>query len=279
MKPEKMIRKILWWMLWGVLILFGVVWLVGGGITQVRGKAADWKRIFGTPLPAASTTNDGSPGGIIGMFSNPEAGTWFQLPWQPQLPSGPIATTSDDIITETSPTLEEQLSEEVKTFGAPTRRVARIMQVIPSDNTKREYVMLQAVEPVSLSGWSLQSVSTGARYVLPRATNELRFGTVNQPAPIALEPSGTVMVVTGVAPFGISYRTNDCTDTLSPALGYSAEEAAAAYNECFLAYANGPAFLHDSWNLYLSEQQSVWKDHDTIRLLDSEGQVVDMYEY
>ena len=52
------------------------------------------------------------------------------------------------------------------------------------------------------------------------------------------------------------------------------------YNGCVSAYRSSPGFSTPSWRLYLSVATPLWKpSHDTIRLLDRDGRVVDVLNY
>lgn len=53
-----------------------------------------------------------------------------------------------------------------------------------------------------------------------------------------------------------------------------------SYNGCVSRYAHKPGFAQDSWRLYLSSAQTLWRDtHDVIRLLDAQGRTIDVMVY
>lgn len=53
-----------------------------------------------------------------------------------------------------------------------------------------------------------------------------------------------------------------------------------SYNGCVNLHRNDYNFQQDPWRLFLGSAQNLWRDeHDAIRLLDADGQVVDVYTY
>lgn len=53
-----------------------------------------------------------------------------------------------------------------------------------------------------------------------------------------------------------------------------------SYNGCVSTFKNSPGFALPEWRLYLTLSAPVWKPtHDTIRLLDNAGRVVDVLSY
>ena len=73
------------------------------------------------------------------------------------------------------------------------------------------------------------------------------------------------------------------SSTQNQSMSGSCRELAAdifSYNGCVAAYRTVPGFALPSWRLYLSVATPLWKPtHDTIRLLDAEGRVVDVLNY
>lgn len=83
---------------------------------------------------------------------------------------------------------------------------------------KKEYIALQvslrAKDPIDITGWKLQSVSSNTSVVLPQGAEILRSGTVNQLASIKLYPGGGAIITTGHSPIGASFEENMCTGYL-----------------------------------------------------------------
>ena len=53
-----------------------------------------------------------------------------------------------------------------------------------------------------------------------------------------------------------------------------------SYNGCVAEYQNSADFALNTWRVYLDAYKELWNnDHDTIRLLDSEGEVVAVTSY
>lgn len=67
--------------------------------------------------------------------------------------------------------------------------------------------------------------------------------------------------------------------TISPSCGLFLKTA-LSYNGCVSRHLGDYGFALDSWRLYLGSAGALWRNtHDAIRLLDSEGQTVDVYVY
>lgn len=86
------------------------------------------------------------------------------------------------------------------------------------ESAKDEYVILQAsetnIQPVSITGWSLQSMVSDAFFHIPGGVNVYQMGEVNTAEDIVLAPGEQVIVNSGVSPVGVSFRENMCTGYL-----------------------------------------------------------------
>lgn len=141
---------------------------------------------------------------------------------------------------------------------------------VPSD----EYVVLYASSgndaAVSISGWSIVSARTGARVMVPLATEQLAPGSPHKVRGVALPPGGRALIYTGISPVGVSYRENACTDYLS---------YMPSYSTCVNARSAEPNFKQDAWRLYAGFSREVWPESDTLRVIDLQGRVVDEVSY
>lgn len=54
---------------------------------------------------------------------------------------------------------------------------------------------------------------------------------------------------------------------------------ALSYTGCVREHRHDPDFKRSTWRLYYGLAQKVWRPHDVVRLLDSEGRVVDVLTY
>jgi len=68
--------------------------------------------------------------------------------------------------------------------------------------------------PVSITGWSLQSLYGHTRVVIPNGTRTFTMGQVSPATAISLNPGDDAVVATGVSPVGVSFKENLCTGYL-----------------------------------------------------------------
>lgn len=204
-----MIRTVLIALLVCFLAVLAVVFFARGGPSLFSGDT--------NPIPNPIDLIFGTGG---------EQQATFKLPWQPEslgnyaapLPGVPTEDTSSD-----APTSQHGSVHLTQDSSGPQT----------SDPTY-EYVQIDADAnlpgPKDLSGWSLQSMFSGAR--VPVA-----------PVQYALSPGSSAYIASGGTPGTSSFD------------GYA-------------------------WHIYLGSRLQIWHDeHDTIRLLDARGGVVDTLSY
>ena len=133
----------------------------------------------------------------------------------PKLPQVPGAR-----ISRTSPSNEDL--ENAKQFGDPSPMRGKVLFSSSGIYTygytagaNNEHVTLRAnaqnTEPVTISGWSLQSVVTGNRLQIPLGTSEVHTGVISAVEAITLAPNEYATVVSGTSPLGVSFHTNTCS--------------------------------------------------------------------
>ena len=87
-----------------------------------------------------------------------------------------------------------------------------------SDVIQEEYIILEAsetnIQPISITGWSLQSMVSNAIFNIPGGVSVYQMGEVNTAGDIVLAPGEQVIVGSGVSPVGVSFRENMCTGYL-----------------------------------------------------------------
>lgn len=66
-------------------------------------------------------------------------------------------------------------------------------------------------EPLTISGWTLQSMITNRTVTIPEATKVSTSGQVNIEQPIEVIPGDTVYITTGHSPVGHSFLVNKCS--------------------------------------------------------------------
>ncbi len=82
-------------------------------------------------------------------------------------------------------------------------------------NPDREYITLRVPEnassPVTISGWRLESGTTGKSAIIPKGTKIPHSGIVNPSMPIILDPGEEAIISSGQSPIGASFQENICT--------------------------------------------------------------------
>jgi hypothetical protein len=203
-----MIARILTVLFFFILICAIAFWLISGGWATITRTAS----ILVNP---ASIVGNGTSTGL------------FQLPWQPtSLTRGPdisqLAIQADaQIAGDSSAQDQTNVPAQSQTFGNPSPYAGEI--TISEGGATASGIAAQYVEldasgnnsgPVDISGWSLQSVVTGAREPLPEAAPIFIAGIVNTVDPVELAPGDSAIVASGVTPVGTSFRENICSGYL-----------------------------------------------------------------
>lgn len=321
-----MIGKILAALIVCALVVFGVVWVMSGGLS----RAIAYAKTISNPIAFIMGDGSGEP---------------FRLPGQPDLMNGAdldvgVGSELENAVYETDlGGLGETLSNDPQTFGNPSPDHGSIT-LSYGDSTSvsnPQYIVLRTssanTAPLSLSGWSLQSVQTGTRVPLPPATELFLQGTVNTVRSVMLAPGDSAIVASGFSPVGVSFKENRCAGYLAQfqeftpplstrcpsatsiiantpenrsALGdacfsfmtmlrtceyprsYPADVSPTcrnalsdelSYPSCVRRHAAESGFSDGTWRLFLGVARAPWLSHDTIRLLDEKGQVVDTLTY
>lgn len=200
MKPEKMIRTILWWMFLGTIFLFIIIWLFSGGPRQVWEKASE---IAGTYAHVKDEATQESVGGVLGILTSPNPNFLFTLPWQPaQLPQGPITTDPEVFFAQDSGSEAPARAEP----ELPTNPQVRIAYISPDESPTREYIELTASSDISLKGMTLTTAS-GRRISLPQATPHTPYeNELNIQQDVTMSPGENAIIITGASPVGTSYK-------------------------------------------------------------------------
>lgn len=193
MKPEKMIRSIVWWMFVGVIVLFIFVWFLSGGPRAVFEKTSSWLD-FGTAVE--NKQSDTVAGGVFSIFTQRSSGEWFQLPWQPQLPQGVIVADPDSY-----------LSSDDRESYVPEVPAARIERLIYDSNPDREFIEFSFTRSTNLSGMKVQSAA-GASFPFPLAISDIHHLGSQAQEMVVVQPGETVLLITGAPPGGSSYYEN-----------------------------------------------------------------------
>lgn len=102
---------------------------------------------------------------------------------------------------------------------SPYRTSVSLSFVSRSSNPSGEYIALrvspQASANVPISGWIIESQSTGHRATIPSGTYLYFSGAVNSEENIILAPGETAYLITGYSPNGSSFKLNKCSGYLA----------------------------------------------------------------
>ena len=83
-----------------------------------------------------------------------------------------------------------------------------------SSDPGNEYIELSVAEnagvPVDLTGWTIESETTGNASVIPKGTETPTSGIVNEIQDIVLSPGENAILISGQSPIGASFRENKC---------------------------------------------------------------------
>ncbi len=303
-----MVRTVAKYLLIGLIVVLVLIWFLAGGIDKVKAAAKYFSNPFVSQLYG---------GGAV------------QLPWAVPIPQGA------DITKLVNSANSSQQPTQSQDFGNPSPYASQFAltgEGAGNSDPQQEYLIIQNTgqSSVDISGWSLQSVLTGARGYLPLAASFFRLGELNAQTGVELAPGGVVVVTSGTSPVGTSFRLNSCSgyleqlqhftppvQTQCPSPGTAVAQASRygqdcadyvssipfctfprsvpsnlsaqcqayvqntfSYNGCVALHQNDLNFAAATWRVYLDASQGLWNDnHDTIRLLDSQGQTVAVTAY
>jgi hypothetical protein len=191
------------WFFVGVFVFIFVIWILTGGPTHPIAFSgptlAAPQQIGGGTYLSFPTASFGFGGGqtisLPGSSSGNGGSGALSLP---TLVGGTFGTASPyyGIVT---------LSHGVSSPGAT--------------DPKREYVTLRvsgsAQTPVDITGWTLESDTTGNASVIPKGTELPRSGVINAAQDIVLTPGEQAIIISGQSPIGASFRENECIGYLS----------------------------------------------------------------
>jgi len=113
---------------------------------------------------------------------------------------------------------------EVKEFGTPSPyrgevSISSFILNLQKTDPQEEYLALTAsfsnTSPINITGWSLQSITNGARASLPIGVRILTMGIGGSPSDVYVDPGKSAYVVTGSSPVGVSFRENICSGYLN----------------------------------------------------------------
>lgn len=235
-----MVKKILIYVVSGIVIVLIAMWLWTGGWTLIKQTVRDM------------------PNPIDVLWGTSTSTYKITLPGQPAIPQGADISNltdpySDSSDSASSITPEEQLARQQAQYNAlrakadaanrtqnqsPYAGAVSLSSGTADDSTQTEYLTLDASQEMPIGGWTLMSTISGIRTTIPAYSKGPR-GTL---VPTVLRSGDTAIALSATSPAGSA--------------------------------------ISASWHIYLNAGINVWNDsHDTIQLLDASGRVVDTLSY
>jgi hypothetical protein len=149
-----------------------------------------------------------------------------------------------------------------------------------------EFLTFSVQKDMSLDGWSVESLTSGIRVAFPQEVFKLRQGVVNTPEILTVQSGDRIILSSTRSPVGVSFQENVCTYILSrsqtfiPSLTPCTDGACLLepYPNCVTRFENFPTPIN-SHRLYLNSSQPLWRQRDTLRLLDENGLVIDIIKW
>ncbi len=210
-----MIKKILFYIVMAMLIALALVWLLSGGWSQIVRTV----KHFPNPIDI--------------IWGNSTSTYGVELPWQISVPQGPdISGLADDYAQYESANTDPQsqltdLQNQYSDLQTQIQATQSLGVLSPyrghvslkagtAAESSNEYVEIEGISSsvVSLQGWSIVSLLSGARLFLPQAADPYVLGGVNILIPPSVERGSTVLVYSGRSPVGVSFRENRCSGYL-----------------------------------------------------------------
>jgi hypothetical protein len=112
--------------------------------------------------------------------------------------------------------IQQQITDQKK---SPYYGLLRIQYVNHSDTANYEYIVLHmrddATTTTTITGWKLQSLSSGNRVDIPKGTELFWMGQINSQDPIIARPGDTIYLISGVSPIGYNFKINKCSGYMS----------------------------------------------------------------
>lgn len=194
------------WLL-GVIVIFGLIWFVSGGLNKSsttalapasNGGAGEFSHIGGTSGSAAQNQNNGT-----------EAGRRLTTAEE-------ISKSLTEAGLEAAQIKKELEALEKASHISPLQGKIAIANIRTSSaDAGNEYVLLKASEnnkeKILISGLRLQSEASGFGALIKNGAYLPFQNSINKEEPIFLNPGDIAYIITGGSPLGMSFRLNLCT--------------------------------------------------------------------
>lgn len=214
--------------LFGLIIVFGLVWYISGGFNNPTSKQP-----FIQPILDGSRVEIREPevinsGNESAVASYPTYGSYGTVSGTARIQNNVSGQTTKNEIAaklESAGIQAEQIKKELanlaeKNLASPLSGKISITNISRGGSSSAgEYVTLRAKpenkDRILLTGLRLESVSSGRSVTIGKGVHMPFQNQVNVEQPIYLSPGETAYILTGRSPLGISFRLNKCTGFFS----------------------------------------------------------------
>jgi hypothetical protein len=301
-----MVRTVFWWLFWGLIVLLILAWLFGGGIAKIQAVAKNYSfgglfvHISPFSLPWAVPIPQGPD---ISNLTVPQQSSSQQSQAQTFGNQSPYA--SGITLTAEGATASDPQAEYVVIENNGTSPVDISGWSVQSALTgARAYIPLGASffvlgelneqNDIELAQGGVAVVTTGGSPVGTSFRENECSGYLEQlqhyTPPIETQCPSPGDLASQASRYGQScadYVSSlpFCTFPQNPPSGISAQcqayvQTTFSYNGCVQAHQNDSVFASNDWRVYLGTPHELWNNnHDTIRLLDAEGETVAVTSY
>jgi hypothetical protein len=107
-------------------------------------------------------------------------------------------------------------TESAKAEESPYAKSVRLSRESSTNSSPNdEYILIETMstlaQNITITGWTLESRTTGIKAPLGSAAQVALLGGVSTESPVSVGPSARIYVTTGRSPIGSSFRLNACT--------------------------------------------------------------------
>jgi hypothetical protein len=301
-----MVRTVAKWLFWGLVILLILAWLLGGGIGKIQSAAKDYSfgglfaHISPFSLPWAVPIPQGPDISTLTAPQQPSSQSSQAQTFGNQSPYANGITLTSDGATASDPQAEYVVIQNNGT--APVDISGWSLQsaltgaraYLPLGASFFVLGELNAQNDIELAPGGVAVVTTGESPVGTSFRENECSGYLEQlqqyTPPIETQCPSPGDLSTQASQYGQScaqYVSSlpFCTFPQNPPSGISAQcqayvQTTFSYNGCVQTNQNDTSFASNDWRVYLSTPHELWNnDHDTIRLLDAEGETVAVTSY
>jgi hypothetical protein len=302
-----MVRRVLWYLFIALIIVLILAWLIGGGISKIQSAAKNfsfsgvWGGVSAFDLPWAipipqgpdiSNLTGGQSGS--GQQTSQAATLGNQSPYSGSVSISADGADSSDPQTEYVTIQNTGTATIDITNWSLQSALSGARAYLPRGASFFEIGQVNAQNDIELAPGGVAIVTTGNSPVGTSFEENECSGYLEQlqayTPPIETQCPSPGNAASAAEQYGDScaqYVSSlpFCTFPQNPPSGISSQCAAYvqttfSYNGCVQSFQNDPDFASTDWRIYLDATHELWNnDHDTIRLLDGQGETVAVTSY